>query len=393
MRQTLTALLFLLISGVSARAACPAVATDCGSIVVNNLTVGTSALFGIGTIETTAHQFQAAYNADPSLGPADTRQSMFQTTLTYAGNSTNIWENLNSFVTVNGPGIANGEINTIHSFLQTNVGANTAVAEGFESSTLNFGTTGTFTGYLGLFNNGIAGTASTVNGMTLYLNNLNATSGAVGQWAGINIGPMVGGGSVPTFYSAIRIPDAAGGIVTLGGIQIGALGNATPGKFLLIGADNSGSTFTFQATNTAGNGMLIANNGTVNFQEAGVTVNTTAVGPNLVVQGTTNSAANFAISVKNLAATNLFSIANNGAIAMAATGVSFNPTGVGPNLFVQGSNNSAGTFSLSIKNLAATNLLSIDNSGAITVGATAGVTCAGITAVTFTSANGIVTHC
>jgi hypothetical protein len=39
-RKTLAALLFLLLSGVSVQAACPAVATDCGSIDVNNATVG-----------------------------------------------------------------------------------------------------------------------------------------------------------------------------------------------------------------------------------------------------------------------------------------------------------------------------------------------------------------
>jgi hypothetical protein len=295
--------------------------------VFTSLSASGAVLFGTGTPQGTPYQFQTAYNADPSVGPVDTRQNMFNTTLSYATTSTHIWENMNSFVQVNGPGTASGEINVAHTFLGISAGANVAVAEGYESSATNSGIIGSFANYLGLTNNFVGGTAGAIHGMNLYLNNLNTTPGAIGEWAGINIGPMVGGGALPTFYSAIRIPDANAGIVTLGGILVGNLGNAVPGQVLIQGADNSDGTFTFQARDLAGaNALLIANSGRVLFQASGITIQPTTIGPNLFIQGVDSAGTTASLMVRNLATTVAFSVRNDGTlIANGNAGVTCAP--------------------------------------------------------------------
>src|ERR1700742_2452854 len=76
---------------------------------------------------------------DHSQGPFDTRWGYFNNTLSPSVNTTNIWENFNSFVTLNGPGVATGEINLFHSYFQVNAGATANQVEGYESSMQNNG--------------------------------------------------------------------------------------------------------------------------------------------------------------------------------------------------------------------------------------------------------------
>ena len=335
--------------------------------------------FGAGTFSAdAAGAFQVLYDADPSTIPANRRQSHFTTHLTCAATSSTIWENMSSFVYVDGPGVANGEINGFHAFIQVNAGASAQVVEGFEASVLNNGTMNSYAGYLGLFNNGAAGTASAITGATYYLNNLNTAAGSVVQWNGINFPGRTGGGSKPTFYNAIRVADEDLGIVTMGGILIGGLGNATPGQLQILGADTSGGTFSFNFHTSAGNIVLFANNGAVSFPKAGVSINPPGVGAGspLSIAGFDNAAGSFPVSVRNLAGTNLLSVSNSGAATFgsAAVNVSINPAGTGgAGVLVKGADNAAGTFPLSVKNLANANLLSVSNAGAVTLGAGLGV--------------------
>ena len=270
--------------------------------------------FGTGTSSSSPGAFQALYNVNPAALPGNLRQSMFNTNLTYSATSPNIWENLNSFVYVNGPGTASGEINAMHAYIQVNPGGNAAVSECFEASTTNNGVIGQHTQYLGLINNGASATATYYNGVNLYLNNLNTTPGAIGEWSGISFPGMTGGGSRPTFYNAIRVADANLGIVTLGGVSIGDLAGASPGRLSLRGADTSGGTFPFIYSTSAGNVVYFANNATVNFPMAGITIQPGSVGAPLTINGKDNSAGTFPFVARNLAGMLLLSLGNSGEV-------------------------------------------------------------------------------
>jgi hypothetical protein len=311
-----------------------------------NLTIGGKSLFGTGTLGNTGNYgFQTAFNADPSALSGDARQNFFNTTLSYAHTTANIWENLNSFVAVNGPAAANAEINLAHTYLEVEVGADAAVAENYEASAENLGIVGSYSGYLAIFHNTSAATVNAINGLSTYLTNDNTTAGAIVQWAGMTVTPMVGAGSHPTFYDAIVVKDPLAGIVTLGGINIGSVANATADQLHITGLDNSSGTYPFIFQNT--------------------------------ISGTP---------------TNVFYFTDAGLANFAAAGVQIAPGAV--NFLVQGADNSSGTFPFVLKNLAGTVLLSVDDAGDIRVGATAGVTCAtGLPSSSFASVNGIVTHC
>ena len=247
MRRLILAVIFWVVMAAGARAACPAIPTDCGSPTMNNIRAGGTVNIGMGTANVTPNWgFQAQFNADPSALSANARQNNFATILNYGANTTNIWENVNSFLFVNGPGIAQGEINQFHAYNQVNAGARENVQENFESSYLNNGIMGNIAGYLSIFENGPTGTVLTaVNGISMILKNDNVTPGSMNQWAAMTVQPMIGGGSRPTFYDAIVVKDPNAGIVTLGGISVGSIQNAVPGQLLISGPDNSAGTVPF----------------------------------------------------------------------------------------------------------------------------------------------------
>ena len=275
--------------------------------------------------------FQALYDADPSTISGNRRQSHFSTHLSYGATSSNIWENMSSFVYVDGPGAANGEINNFHGFLQVNAGAFVKTAEGFEASATNNGIVTNYTGYLGLFNNAATGTASEIDGAVFYLNNLNTAAGAVTVWNGINFPGMTGGGSRPSFYNAIRIADPNLGIATMGGILIGGLGNSLPGELFLQGANNSGGTFPLVMKNLAAQDVLhAANNGQVVFGMAGVTMQPPTLGASVFVQGSDNAAGSFPFGAKNLAGANVFFVNNSGQASVSGAWLVNSVQVVGP---------------------------------------------------------------
>jgi hypothetical protein len=391
-----------------------------GLAVTNNATVGGTFILGTGTPASNPHAaFQAAYNADPSALAFSTRQSIFNTTLSYATTTSNVWENMNSFVYVNGPGTATGEINLAHTYLQVNAGGNVQAAEGYEASALNNGIVNGFSSYLALFNNGPSGTATQVVGLAINLTNQNTTAGAIGVWNAISVTPMLGGGSRPTFYNALGVSDANAGIVTLGGINVGSIGNAVPGALAIFGADNSFGTFPFGLKNLAGSNVVVLDNGgRAQFPLAGVTIQPSAAGANLFVQGPDNSGGTFPFVVKNLAGAGMLTITDNNVTNIASGTFSF--AAVGVLQLIQGPDNSAGTLPLVIKNLAAANLFSVADNGSIAAGVTGGtfaitggltvsqniqtggiyvagasvgVSCSGAPTVSFASVGGIVTHC
>jgi hypothetical protein len=272
-------------------------------------------LLGTGTVSGDPYQFQSAISFDPSAAGAsgtNYRRTMFNTTLTYAGTTTNVWEGVTAFTYVNGPGHANGEINGFHSYFQVNAGATMASAEGYETSMLNNGAIGTFFGVLSQQHNGAAGTATQVWGISFNLENENVGAGSVGTYASINLEPLFGGGSTPTNYFLVRGNDPLASISTKGGLAVGGLSNPGPGAVIINGIDTSGSSFPFQIKNSAlTNVFLVDNAGTIHFIDA--------AGAKIDITGTDNSSGTFPLTIKNLANTNLFFVDNSG-VTHFATG-------------------------------------------------------------------------
>lgn len=238
--------------------------------VTGLLTATGGTLIGTGTIEGSPYQFQSAINFDPSAAGASGstyRKSMFNTTLTYAGNTTNVWEGLTQFTTVNGPGQANGEINGIHSYAQFNAGSTIAGYENFEASLFNNGAiSGSVNGFLSIPTNGPTGTAATIFGMKFALNNQNTTVGSITTYAAIDNEARLGAGTDATTNYFIRNADTKGYISTLAPIVIGSLGTPAGIQLQVVGADNSGATLPVDILSANGNHSLrVGNDNTVYF--------------------------------------------------------------------------------------------------------------------------------
>lgn len=352
-------------AGVTARFASP------GPIGSTAASTGafTAGLFGTGTVSGSPYTFQVAINFDPSTGPAYSRRTMVFTTLGYATNTSNIWEGLCSFVRVNGPGHANGEINLMHTFLDIGPDANVAFSEGYESSVSNQGVLGNFSNLLAFVTNEITGTANVLQGIQLSLINKNTTPGSIGEWDAINITEMTGGGSRPTNYLAMRIADANAGIATRGGIFVGALtGQVTPGRLQIEGQDRSSGTFPFLVRNPDGNVMGFSNDAVATFFRAGITMQPTALGANVFIQGSDNASGSYPFLAENLAGDTLASVQNSGIIGYVKAGIQFQPLALGPNFIINGQDNSGASLSVQIRNLAGLQMFLIANDGATSIG-------------------------
>ncbi len=225
-----------------------------------------TALIGTGTVSGLPYQFQSAMNFDPSTGPAFSRRTMFNTTLSYASTTTNIWEGVTMFTSVSGPGTATGEINVLHTYLEIEAGAIINQAENNEISMHNFGTiSGGWAGQIVLPVNESAATAANLIGTKYALTNANAASGSIALYAAIDNEAMSGGGSLPTTYLFLRNADANAAIVTLGAMAIGALAAPAAGISLQInGAGSDSSTFPLLIKNAAAaNAFYVDDGGTV----------------------------------------------------------------------------------------------------------------------------------
>lgn len=214
-------------------------------------------LFGTGPVSGLPYNFQIAELADPSATIAGGvyRQTMINTTLNYSASTTNIWEGLTVFATVNGPGVAEGEINGVHALLTVNSGATVQVAEGFESRIINNGTlNGGWTGYLATPVQ-LTGTAAsgTIVGFLAYLTNSNVTAGSVQNFTAFAVDPMFGSGAPPTFNWAFRNNDPLAMFSTAGASIFGSNAPASSSVIVAVeGPDNSAGTSLIKAYNLAG---------------------------------------------------------------------------------------------------------------------------------------------
>lgn len=324
-----------------------------------NPSVGQSILIGTGTTTGLTYQFQSAINIDPGSAASVERRHMFNTTLTYASNSTNIWEGVTAFTYVSGPGQANGEINGFHSYFQFNSGSTAKTVEGFEASMLNNGSSNDYAGLLVIPQNGAAGTQTgpgSWNGVRCYLTNSNSTAASIASYAAFETGQMAGGGSLPTYYYSILNRDADASINTAGGLVIGSLSTASSwgNKYGLwvFGSDNSSGTYSSVFKNLAGtNAFLISNDAKGHFPNGFDATSFTLNGVNA-------TAGTYTLTVKNSTPTNLFLVENNGTVYWPIAGQG------GPTTLT-GATSSGGAYALTVKNSSATNLLLVENNGTV----------------------------
>ena len=159
-----------------------------------------------------------------------------------------------------GTGVYSSERNGIHVFLQdagtaTFTGAN---MENFEASTSYSGAHANTQDYLALMAFGTNATLSgTSVGYSTSLFNANTTPGSIAEYDAINITALIGGGSAPARYDAIRIRDNNANISAQGHVQIG--GNLDPPATVLLGIngpDTSNSTYLTFMKNSAGGFMF-----------------------------------------------------------------------------------------------------------------------------------------
>ena len=204
-------------------------------------------------------------NPGPRGGPNGSRQFMAYTTLSPSVNTTNTWENMNSFLHFQGPGTANGEINVMHSFFEVEAGATANSSETIEASMGNYGTIGQFVGFLDILHNNSTGVVTTgLVGITLQLTNDNTTAGVIPNYTAIRNWPMAGPGSKPTFNYLIQNTDATASLATNGPVLIGSIGTSDTSKMLqIIGIDSTAANYTMWVNNSSGNIFSLNNVGTL----------------------------------------------------------------------------------------------------------------------------------
>lgn len=247
----------------------PGPAPFSGGTITNPLATP-SLLTGAGTVTGLPYTFQSAVNYDPSTGVALSRQNMFQTTLTYSGNTTNIWEGVTSSIFVNGSGQANGEINGFHSFHQfgdaTHSNTSVAAVEGFEASVQNYGTiSGYYINYLGIPHNQSTGTAALIMGSKYQLTNDNPAVGAISSYWVIDNEAMTGPASTAGVMTVTTVNNSAQ--ITVTGVTSGTF---AVGDYLTGTGITARSIITSLGTGTGGTGTY-----NLSTAQTGATVGTT----------------------------------------------------------------------------------------------------------------------
>lgn len=192
----------------------------------------------------------------------DARPNMFQTYLAPASETTNVWENFNSFVTLLS-GTSDAEINLFHAAMTVSSGATVAsYGEGYEASLGNSGTIYQWNGSNTIANNNSGGiVTSALYGASFVFNNYNSTAGSVPEYDALHFGGMGGGGSYPTHYSVLRSDDSHASVVIAGGLSVGIFGNyQSQGTVLIRGPDTS-STAPFSVQNSTPGNILTTTDG------------------------------------------------------------------------------------------------------------------------------------
>lgn len=223
------------------------------------------------------------------------RYALWNLTLTPSVNTSNIWEGLGVFYTLNGPGHANGEINHFHANFTVASGAVSVQSEGYEAKLENAGTVTEWNGALLIPQNGAAGTATTLYGAKCQLTQANAAGAAVATYACLNNEAVTGGGSQPTANLFLRNADANAYSATLGHINIGTLSdNGVP--LFVLGSGSTNATFPLVIKNSSSSNVFFCQDDS-SCTAAGVfSINGVAKLPNV---GTGTPAASLCIDASN----------------------------------------------------------------------------------------------
>lgn len=250
---------------------------------------------------------------DYSTVSGNVRNNQFTTTLAPSANTSVIWENDYSAVILNGPGVANGEVNTGHFYVQVNSGASFQTGENVETSTYNQGIVNGIGSYTALYNNTSAATTTFYKGLSGSLTNSNTNAGAIGNYVFLYLGTMGGGGSLPTNYYFMQNADANAGSALAGHLAVGNIG---VGQAWLEakGPDTSISTWLFDLENSAGTHLMLtrddgstAVSGAWSFgstSSPGKIIFYNAAGGNESIVANTSSASSYILTMPALATGN-----------------------------------------------------------------------------------------
>lgn len=261
----------------------PTIATPSFTGAVNNsgniiqtqagIGLGSNAAIGAGlsTVTLGPSFYGAVVNTalDPATLANAQRNNQFVAVLTPQTNSTNIWENLYSDVTVNGPGQQTVEVNAFHGTIGVNAGATIGSSESFEASLGNSGAASLYTSFLAFPNNNTStSTVSTIIGLKGQLANQNANAGSVGEYDFLLLAPMSGTGSFPTNYFFLKNTDPKANSMTLGQLWIGTIngGGANAAGLTIKGPDQLSTSWPFFITDgSSGNILIVRDSGLVQF--------------------------------------------------------------------------------------------------------------------------------
>ena len=330
--------------------------------VTPTATSGNTGVFGV----------TQAFDHSQNGGTNDDRWTMFQTTLSPSQTTADTWENLNSFLYLNGPGIASHEINLMHSYFQVNAGANTVQAEDIESSMQNFGTVGNYDDFLAIQHNTTTGTAQYLVGIGGNLIQDNTTPGSILSYAMFACGPMQGSGAAPTLNFCLQNKDPNGAITTLGSVGIGTASVPVSGRQLEIhGPDSSGTTDPIWVNASNARVQFYVSDGDVSQFSGNVIIGTGGVlGGSLTINAATSGQAVKLVGATGTAGIQVVTVPD-AATTLAGLAV--------PETFT-----AAQTFSGTV-----------NVTGALSANGTAAVSCGAgtVSLTTLTVTNGIITHC
>lgn len=254
--------------------------TMTGTLNVPGFTLTGPGITGLIGASTTASAAGSTLTYDYTQNVSDTRWIWFNNTINPSSNTTNIWEQLNDYLTLGGTNSANGEINLFHENFILNSGASAAQVEDAE---IQAQISGTLTNWDGLLVIPTINVGSTVSGSLfgLKFQLANAGSGGSYTYAAIDNEAMSGGGTAPNNYYFIRNFDSAGLIFSNGAVNIGSSSSPANTTMLSVQAPGTGSNCTikvaagesttpYQTFCLLDSGTLQINQGSLNLGSSGV---------------------------------------------------------------------------------------------------------------------------
>lgn len=217
--------------------------------------------------------YQTTLSVDLSTLPNDTRYHQLYAILSPSVNTSKTWENFNSMVNVNGPGIQSSEDNVIHGFLTFNSGSQSTAGgnEVFEASFGNSGIVAAGSDYLAAATNFSTGTLANYTAFNALIVNQNTTASSLGNYIAYQCSTpgTTGGGTLPTTDYCLKNPDVNGSISTAGNVIIGSVGISSD-QLHIVSPNSTGSVMLQLVNSGNANIVRVSSNGLISFGQAGV---------------------------------------------------------------------------------------------------------------------------